>query len=306
MSFNKAPYGGALALNASARFALDSPSITFSNNSALLGGVLYGDLGHQKSLSTASFFYNMASMEGCIISLQSSGFLHCPVLNTSGSYSSNYQEDTIDCLPSNWICDGTSFLVPSESPPFISSTGPITCPEPRPTPAAECFDGTWVVSSEELEGNPTVVISAPVIVIGNLTTPTVTVTNVFGSEQPILQSDSCITIGTIIVELTEVDVEKLDQSSSRTVVLSRSGCNPTSMVAVEGKPKRSCKRIESQAIREGGTLSATLRVNSSKCNVWWIALVSTLGGLIIVVVIIIVVLQVKKGIFYKQESTRLK
>jgi hypothetical protein len=163
------------------------------------------------------------------------------------------------------------------------------------------------VPSEELEEvAPTIIISSPIIISGNLTTPVVTVTNVFGNGEPILQSNGCISVGQIVVSLSEEDLKALEKSGSRTALLTRSSCTSNAEVVVNGSPKRSCKKIETEPIRSGGSLSATFRINSSRCNVWWIVLISVIGVVMVGVVVAIAVIQTRKRMAYNQEVARLQ
>jgi hypothetical protein len=151
------------------------------------------------------------------------------------------------------------------------------------------------VPAEELETSPTVVIESPVIVIGNVTIPVITVTLSPGNGQPLLQSNGCITIGTIEIQLTEEDVKSLEKNGPRSALLTRSNCDSSALISVGGsKPSQSCKKIESTSVREGGSLIATFRVNSSKCNLWWIVLVSVVGAVLIGLAIAVIVITVRR------------
>jgi predicted outer membrane repeat protein len=274
-----------------------NPNILFDSNTANRNGGAVCAYSNTIGPLTIAAFWNNAALEGCAVYTSD-----CQPFNTNGSYAHNiHYANDISCEYSASMCN----YVPGASPP---STQARACPGQAPTASSYCRDGVWVVPASELEViAPVVVISSPVFVTGNLTAPFVTVTNVLGNAEPILQSDGCFTIETINVELTEEDVKSLD-SGARTALLTRSSCDSSNtLVSASGsKPKRSCKKIESEAVRDGRTLSASFRVNSSRCNVWWIVLLSMLGVVVVGVIIAILVIQTRKKKLWNQDQNRLK
>jgi hypothetical protein len=198
-------------------------------------------------------------------------------------------------------------MVPPANPPTVPVSVPSGCPGRPPTASAQCKNGVWIVPSSEIEIlAPTIVISTPIVVDGNLTVPTITVTNVFGNGQALLQSNGCISIGSITVELSEEDVARLEKNGPRTALLTSSSCDSSSSIDVNGqRTSKKCKTIETEAVHSGGSLTATFRVSASGCNTWWIVLVSVVSMVIVGVIVAIVIVQMMKKASWKRKHDRL-
>jgi alpha-tubulin suppressor-like RCC1 family protein len=174
---------------------------------------------------------------------------------------------------------------PETSPPLSSPPPPCPLPEPQPLGMFECRNGTWVAPGG-VSGPGTITIGTPIVVIGNWSTNgTVIITN---PGQPITVT-GCLTLeGPIQVE---IDPSNL---LPRQVDLFIAGCisSVSSTLDVRSTTK-SCKKIsaETKEREENGLkiVSAVFTTNDFKCKVWWIVLVSVIGGLIILVAIFLIV-----------------
>jgi alpha-tubulin suppressor-like RCC1 family protein len=170
-----------------------------------------------------------------------------------------------------------------------------TCNTPRPSPIFSCVGGSWVIYGQLDDSNGPITITAPVIVIGNLSTTTGIQYNLpanINENEPLLRVvNGCVTLGgDISIELTKED---LDKGSRRVTLLS--AVDPTCTVSLSNakatvNSPKSCKtaKISTSSTETSGTSSlvATITVDSSRCNVWWIVLVSVLGGVILIVFIL--------------------
>jgi hypothetical protein len=180
--------------------------------------------------------------------------------------------------------------------PFEAPTSPIIpgCPQPPPIPQAICTTNGWIVlvpvstTSVTISGN--VAINGSVQVSEGIT---------FNGLNSHLASNGCISIGgSVVVELSEKEVQKLldsSSSSSNTQKILASqfeGCSPigdkTPLILKQTSQTKSCKKLKirrdtSQPSTQFGVLFA---VDKSRCNLWWIILASVGGGILIIVVIV--------------------
>jgi hypothetical protein len=100
--------------------------------------------------------------------------------------------------------------------------------------------------------------------------------------------------GTILVELTETQLTQIGRNGgSRQVDLVSADCGNSRGTTFVATGAKSCRKLKSAAVEqqdgESGsfTLAATFKVDSSKCNTWWIILVSVLGGVVLLVIIVV-------------------
>lgn len=172
----------------------------------------------------------------------------------------------------------------------ISSLGPVTtCSESmRPSPSFVCINGAWTsVGSVD-----TPILTVPsgastTVVNGNLTSTTVVISGV-GSTVIVT---GCITnLTSIELILTPGDVKTIGKTKTQILVSSDESCtsdlaNTTVSLQVQGNTCKRASVSKSQA-SGGGTLSGIFNVNSSRCNTWWIILVSVIAGLVVLLAII--------------------
>lgn len=60
---------------------------------------------------------------------------------------------------------------------------------------------------------------------------------------------------------------------------------------VSTKKKSGCKEVKAEkAKRDSKTIAAVFTLDTSKCNLWWIILVSVLGGILLIGILILILL----------------
>lgn len=182
--------------------------------------------------------------------------------------------------------------------PITPSLPPATCPlSTRPSPDFLCVGLVWTAPSSVTI--PTLVItssgsgSTQAVINGNLTTSSV----VYHGIGTTLVVTGCTTnLTQIHVELTQSETEILKTSPTAVPLLSSStNCSQVDLsnVLITAKVRdSSCKRVtaKNSVSEDGSLLSAVFSINSSKCNTWWIILVSVLCGAVALAVVIFVVL----------------
>lgn len=195
--------------------------------------------------------------------------------------------------------------------PQCSFLPPPCHPSLPPEVGMECVNGSWVSPPpvlDPLEAPQTPespVSSAPSLTIpsgstiavnGNLNASSV----VFqGLGSSIVITDGCPTrLSSITVELSPKDLEKIEQSKGKKltqtllVLDSRLNCANLNGIRLNQISKKSgCKKVKVEKTTRNDSsktsISAVFTIDSSGCNVWWIALVSTIGGVIIIGAIIL-------------------
>ena len=205
----------------------------------------------------------------------------------------------------------------SSSPPPV----PVSVPQPpiavpcsastRPSASFACIDGIW--TSNTSVTTPTFTVpagSTQTVIQGNLTTSEVIIQG-FGST--ILVTGCVSNLTTITVQLTTVEVETIGSvgKTQPLLIYNASDASCTSgfsnvgvATTVTGK---TCKKVDVSKVTSTNTMSALFTVNNSKCNTWWIILVSVLCGVVVVgVVVTIVVIVVIKKAHLKSHQDRLQ
>ena len=189
----------------------------------------------------------------------------------------------------------TPVTAPGDPQPVAASVPvPVSgCPLPSPGTAFACQGQDWVsldsVDQEELN-LPT---SSSTIVIGNLTASRIRIS----SLSTAINVTGCITSSTgdspsITVSLTESDLKKIDEnggSLTRQLISQSSSCAPVSYISVDTSTIKSCKKVKTDQVATSG-IAATFTLDSSKCRVWWIVVVSVVCGVVLVAVVIVVLL----------------
>jgi hypothetical protein len=183
----------------------------------------------------------------------------------------------------------------------------FTCPQPPPIPQAICTTNGWIVlvsvstTSITISGN--VVINGSVQVSEEIT---------FHDLNSHLASNGCITIGgSVVVELSEEEVQQLLDSSSnnrRTLASQAEGCNSisdkTPLILKQTSQSKSCKKLKirrdySQPATQFGVL---FEIDKSRCNIWWIVLVSVVCVALMGVIIGAIVYQIHRNRMFKSSK----
>lgn len=172
------------------------------------------------------------------------------------------------------------------------------CPLPAPSSNFVCVDGIWISHTDV--NTTTIVATGTVTVYGNFS---VTDSVVISGYQSSIAITGCFNIsGTIIVELSDEDLDAINKKTGTfkterfsTLLISPS-CpfvNTSSMnILVRKTGKNKCAKVsmDAQTDSEYTTLSGLFKIDRTGCNLWWIILVSVLGGVVILAVIALVLL----------------
>ena len=184
--------------------------------------------------------------------------------------------------------------VDSTPPSNPFSASPITCALPSPGPLFTCIDGKWVSSGSVTTTTIAVPPATTVIVNGNLTTQSIVIT----STSSTINVTGCVMTPdgshpTITLVLTQSDLETIVKNggSLKSLLIQQSpSCAPLdpSTLQIDASGVQSCKTIKTDKVEgNASTLSVTFSVSSSKCNVWWIALIAVLCALLVIAVVVI-------------------
>ena len=204
-------------------------------------------------------------------------------------------------------------VAPVASPTPQPIAAPIeTCPMPSPGPSFVCEGNTWVSHDSVTEQTITLPPASTTTINGNLTTTSIVITSASSS----INVTGCVTTSDgktpmITIVLTQSDLEELVKSGGKVtteVVHQGPGCAAisSSSLNVDSSGIKSCKSVSTDKIGTGSGLAATFTVHTSKCNVWWIVLVSVLcGAVIIALVVTIIVWRLCKTSSMKRERNRL-
>lgn len=198
------------------------------------------------------------------------------------------------------------------TPTSENSTDPVSLAEPAESavcvngsfipPQAFCNNGSWQISaadavayfsssSKRSTSESNAICDVPLEIIdGNATIPTVTLRNVLLSKStvPILYSSECLIVEEVVVDLSAEELKKLISAKrAPSVSLVKSSCpsTATTVKVVGAQPVYGCQRI-----KMGGYASNTkFSIEDSRCNIWWIVLLSILGAIFLAAAIIAIV-----------------
>lgn len=185
-------------------------------------------------------------------------------------------------------------VAPTPSPVPVPAAFP--CPLPSPGPSFICVGKTWVSTSTVTTPSITVPPGSTTYIGGNLTTDSVSIS---GASTTITVA-GCIETSTgtetqITITLTQADIEAIETRSGKTLttqlLTQSSTCKALSpsAISIDTSNIKSCKRIETDKVSNSAGLAATFSISSSKCNRWWIILVSVLCALVLITIVIVVV-----------------
>lgn len=197
----------------------------------------------------------------------------------------------------------TSYTRCSTSCNPVSPTPIAPCANaPKLGPEFICVNGVWVAPST----NVTVLIlpstSGTVIVNGNVSSSSI----VFNSLGSTLIIGGCPdNLTSVEIELTPVEVEKLGGSKTfqNLITFSNSSCSiDLNDVALSTKVNGGCKTVKADKLvsDDGKTLGAYFVLDSSRCNTWWIILVSVIAGVIVLGLVAVVIV----GIILKNRKAK--
>ena len=179
----------------------------------------------------------------------------------------------------------------SDEQPFIAPT----CPPPSPGPSFTCIESQWVSTGPVTQ--PTIVLPphSTTIVKGDLNASSI----VINSASSSINVSGCVsspdgTSPRVTVTLTQEDLAKIlkNGGSLTSPLIQQSpscGSLATSDLVIDTKSIDSCRTIKVDKVASSSGLSAVFTLNSSKCNVWWIVLISVLFFVALVSVIVVIV-----------------
>lgn len=214
----------------------------------------------------------------------------------------------LGCLSSSTPCSTTQPTAsPTTTTPPTAPTAPtaapvVQCPLPAPSSSFTCVNGKYVSNSSVTASQLTLPNSAgAVVVAGNLTVGSVTF-NGLGSS---LVIQGCVKyLPVVYVSLSDDDIAEIRKSGNKKSVTlasiaSNSSCaNSTILSATQivlstnSTTTRSCRTVTAnKSTTSGNSLVATFTIDNSKCDRWWVILVTVICSVFIVVVLIIVVVK---------------
>lgn len=197
------------------------------------------------------------------------------------------------CTSSFPMCDTSACPIPQVETPI--STPSVACKGPAPSIDFVCIGGVWTATTTTTTTLTIPSSSGTVVVKGNVTSSTIVFSGIGGS----IVIDGCATNLThIVVQFTQEQLTKLGSKTLQTLItLSGNGtstnCTDLGAVSVSSLVSgSSCKKLSTEKVVTGGTLSGFFTVDSSGCNRWWIILVSVIAGVIVIGVAIVIIVRV--------------
>ena len=214
-------------------------------------------------------------------------------------------ESPIDfCSPENrseWIPQSTlqqcelnhtnAFSCNSSYPTQCTLSAPNpTCSTTLPPPGFICIDNSWISNASVSNSTFTVpAASTHAIISGNLTSSSV-ILGSYTSSVTVLDCAENLTLVTI--QVSDDDLKQFGSKEKLLQLISYSpSCRPlnTTQLSVNVIGK-SCRSLQVTKVSSEGSLRGLFKLDSSRCNTWWIVLVSVLGGVIVLGVVLLVLL----------------
>lgn len=160
----------------------------------------------------------------------------------------------------------------------------------RPSLDFYCVDGTWTASTPVTQPTLTIAPSTGTVIVNSNVTSTTIVFSGLGST---IHINGCITnLSSVYIELDKEQVERLGKTKvlQQLLNLTNSSLNcSTSLNNVNigsGVKNGGCKKVKVEKATTGSsTFGAYFTLDQSKCNQWWIILVSVVCALVAVGVI---------------------
>lgn len=193
-----------------------------------------------------------------------------------------------ECSPDVPYFEPIAPQVPTEVPLAIPVTVPAeVCATPQPAPYFVCRNGVWVATGN-IVIEVTTVIQGHVIVEGNITAPQgISISGLSSS----IASTGCIDTGSVQLKLTSEELETLKHRTTVNLLSQNSTCTSSlsSTPLIVSHSGRQCKKVNPTNEGSQSNLNVVLKLDSSKCDRWWIITVSVIGGVFLVVAILAIV-----------------
>ena len=186
----------------------------------------------------------------------------------------------------------------TNAPPNLPHTVPTpTAPTPictNPPTSSVIFacstNNTWITNSSV---TTPITVNTPITVHGDFTPPKLTINGLNST----ITVDGCVSSlpTTVVVNLSPDDLKALLASKYTSKDLVNSNCSVTDgqkvnvQVTSVGGSKRPCQRLTGTLQSSGTSLIGTFRVDSSKCDVWWIVLVAVIGGVLLLILVLVLI-----------------
>lgn len=163
----------------------------------------------------------------------------------------------------------------------------------RPSPAFVCINGIWTFFGDV--GSGTLIIpgsGSTTVIQGNLGSSGVVLQ---GSNTSIVIYGCANNLTSITVSLTQEEIRSLGSQSNRTLIIlagNVSSCAPLNNITINTQVAGGgCRRFKSTSTTASqGNLSALFTTDSSRCNRWWIILVSVVCGVVVLAAVIFALL----------------
>lgn len=232
---------------------------------------------------------------------------HIPSSWNSGSFQCAISGDCPTCTPYSlpWYYSNGAYLTfcsvtcngaPASPLPTIPPTSALLCETPPPSVGNWTCDprnGVWTSNSSVSSTTP-LTISSSITIEGNLTASVIIITNVTSNAPSVVFG--CANVSSVQLNLTSQDFQQIKSSSSKTnrTLLIQMGNNCTSIantpITVVQSSSDSCDTISaSPDSTSSSTLSVVLSLTNScqptSHSIWWIILVSVVGGVLVLAVI---------------------
>ena len=245
---------------------------------------------------------NMSSPANVSEPLNDTQPIDAPFTDPAAPYDSPYNISTPE--PHYEPIEHPILFEPSEQGPNIQCISGAYIP-----PEAACISGNWTISAEDAasyfssEGESKRLDVPLEIIGGNAFISTIIFGNVLQSKpySALIYSNYCLEIDTIVIHLSEQELNSLlKPKKERSLHLVHSPCitKETKIRVAGAEPLIGCQKVKVS----GSASNAKIRVDGSRCNIWWIVLVSILGTALLTAVIIAVIYVV---FFKKPEVERL-
>lgn len=182
---------------------------------------------------------------------------------------------------------------------YYSPAAPRECqlPKPQPLSSFDCQNGVWVSNATAIPAGGSLVVAGPILVVGNLNVSNAT----FIGMNTSIEVRGCANLPTtVFITLTPADITLLRNNKEYLATLISSSCNASSTyqgelhITTDGLNVKPCERVAGTIKADGTALTGLFTFDSSKCGsssskVWWIVLVSVIGGVLLLVLILALV-----------------
>lgn len=183
---------------------------------------------------------------------------------------------------------GTSFR--------LANVSDSVCPPPAPGPTFACVNGVW--TSRGSVNTTTITIPGSTVVSGNLTVTGST--TIYGLQSTINVTNCASLNGSVTIILSQSDLEEIKgkgtlKGTTQLALITSGACSNgagfsdlNGLGSVNGK---NCAKVSVKLQQNSAsTLSALIEVDTTRCNLWWIILLSVIAVCILIAVIVLAII----------------